>query len=394
MTRDVHRRRSQRHRAVLHEPRSARLRARQSARDGEGRAVRALLAIGRSRCGGCSWTSSSKTSGRGRRSRRQAGSARAERLYQRVFSDYGDDSVAQLGGVHLAVEDASNILTKVLERGRLMAYLEQSTRYIPYTDRRGDALALSRAGRARRPPAARAVHRDDERGVRDLRALDRSDARVVRAALSEGRGRLRRGVSIGDSRQGARHAARAAAGGDAVERRASTAPGRPTRRCCCACARIRSPRCATTADAMLDELRKVIPAFLTRVDQPERGGRWSAYLAEHARRARATSRAPARSAPARRPARDEVTLTDFDPDGEVKVVAAALYASSSRPDDELLAAARRMSAGRARGGAARLRRRSRRTAGTSPAARSSARATASTCSPTTARSAICSATAC
>src|SRR5580765_2809982 len=66
------------------------------------------------------------------------GAARAERLYQKVFSDYGDDSVAQLGGVHLACEDASNILTKVLERGRLMAYLEQSTRYIPYTQRRGD----------------------------------------------------------------------------------------------------------------------------------------------------------------------------------------------------------------------------------------------------------------
>src|SRR5215467_12013243 len=64
------------------------------------------------------------------------GQGRAERLYQRVFNEYGDDSVAQLGGVHLAVEDASNILTKVLERGRLMAYLEQSTRYIPYTDRR------------------------------------------------------------------------------------------------------------------------------------------------------------------------------------------------------------------------------------------------------------------
>jgi len=65
------------------------------------------------------------------------GSDRADRLYQRVFNDYGDDSVAQLGGVHVAVEDASNILTKVLERGRLMAYLEQSTRYIPYTERRG-----------------------------------------------------------------------------------------------------------------------------------------------------------------------------------------------------------------------------------------------------------------
>src|SRR5579863_5015705 len=65
------------------------------------------------------------------------GASRAERLYEKVFNEYGDDSVAQLGGVHLAVEQASNVLTKILERGRLMAYLEQSTRYIPYTDRLG-----------------------------------------------------------------------------------------------------------------------------------------------------------------------------------------------------------------------------------------------------------------
>src|SRR5438105_4774242 len=63
------------------------------------------------------------------------GLARAEELYDRVFLEYGDDSVAQLGGVHLACEQASNLLTKVLEWGRLMAYLEQSTRYIPYDTR-------------------------------------------------------------------------------------------------------------------------------------------------------------------------------------------------------------------------------------------------------------------
>src|SRR5579862_7834664 len=63
------------------------------------------------------------------------GLARAEQLYDRVFFEYGDDSVAQLGGVHLACEQASNLLTKVLEWGRLMSYLEQSTRYIPYDSR-------------------------------------------------------------------------------------------------------------------------------------------------------------------------------------------------------------------------------------------------------------------
>ncbi|GIT46782.1 MAG: hypothetical protein Ct9H300mP12_13670 [Acidimicrobiales bacterium] len=58
------------------------------------------------------------------------GLRRAEELYDRVFFEYGDDSVAQLGGVHLACEQASNVPTKILEWGRLMAYLEQSTRYI------------------------------------------------------------------------------------------------------------------------------------------------------------------------------------------------------------------------------------------------------------------------
>ena len=63
------------------------------------------------------------------------GLARAEQLYDRVFFEYGDDSVAQLGGVHLACEQASNLLTKVLERGRLMSYMEKSTRYVAYDSR-------------------------------------------------------------------------------------------------------------------------------------------------------------------------------------------------------------------------------------------------------------------
>src|SRR4030095_11181363 len=59
---------------------------------------------------------------------------RAERLYERVFFEYGDDSVAQLGGVHLACEGAADIFKKVVEWGRLMPYLEQPTRYTPYDD--------------------------------------------------------------------------------------------------------------------------------------------------------------------------------------------------------------------------------------------------------------------
>ena len=60
------------------------------------------------------------------------GAGRATQLYERIFLGYGDDSVAQLGGAHVACEWVSNLLTKILQRPRLASYLEQSTRYIAY----------------------------------------------------------------------------------------------------------------------------------------------------------------------------------------------------------------------------------------------------------------------
>jgi hypothetical protein len=88
-------------------------------------------------------------------------------------------------------------------------------------------------------------------------------------------------------------------------------------------------------------LRKVIPSFLTRVDQPDRGVRWTQYLADT--KTSTESVAERMLTGIQREARPEVTLTDFDPDGEVKVVAAALYAVSDLPDDQLFDVARRMS---------------------------------------------------
>src|SRR2546423_11744993 len=79
------------------------------------------------------------------------GVARAEELYDRVFMEYGDDSVAQLGGVHLACEQASNLLTKILEWGRLLSYLEQSTRYIAYDTRIGGRYRFYRDPGVLRP---------------------------------------------------------------------------------------------------------------------------------------------------------------------------------------------------------------------------------------------------
>ncbi len=269
------------------------------------------------------------------------GVARAEQLYAKVFSEYGDDSVAQLGGVHLACEHVSNILTKVLEWGRLMAYLEQSTRYVPYTARpRGRWKYLVPAELASAPPALR------QRYTRTLDAAFETYARWIEPMQEYYR--ARHPNTAGDTEGVYRSAIRAKAldtlrgllpaatqsnlglygTGQAYEALLLRMRANPL------------VEAQQYADSMLTELRKVIPAFLTRVDQPDRGVRWSRYLIEC--RERTGGAAERLLANVEAEPRPEVILTDFDPDGEVKVVAAALYGVSNLPDDQLLAIARRM----------------------------------------------------
>jgi thymidylate synthase ThyX len=268
------------------------------------------------------------------------GTARAERLYQKVFSDYGDDSVAQLGGVHLACEDASNILTKVLERGRLMAYLEQSTRYIPYTERRGEGwrylvppeldghpslrnefvatMNLSFETYARWiDPLRLWFERRYPKVESDSDAVYRSAIRAK--ALDTLRGLLPAATQSNVGIYGT---------GQAYESLLLRMRAHPLQ------------EVRDASDRILEELRKVIPAFLLRVDQPARGGRWIEYLADTRRR---TQEIGARLTPeVQAEHQAEVTLSDFDPDGEIKVVAAALYPVTDASDVELLAIARRM----------------------------------------------------
>ncbi len=66
------------------------------------------------------------------------GEERAEDFYSRILSDYGDDSVGELGGAHLACQEVSQIAAKAIEHGRIgISYLEKSSRYVPFDDRVG-----------------------------------------------------------------------------------------------------------------------------------------------------------------------------------------------------------------------------------------------------------------
>ncbi|MGH8995747.1 MAG: FAD-dependent thymidylate synthase, partial [Acidimicrobiales bacterium] len=277
------------------------------------------------------------------------GMKRAEELYERVFYEYGDDSVAQVGGVHLACEQASNILTKVLEWGRLMAYLEQSTRYIGYDTRmtnghyryhRPTAILESGLGARyvgdmdrmfdtygelmprlqswlitrfpRQPGDSDFVHRQAVRA----KALDGLRGLLPAASLSN--------VGIYGS-------------GQSYESLLLKMRSHPL------------PEARFYADLMLTELRKVIPSFLQRVDVSERGGEWSAYFADTRTQ---TERILKRLWPDALPGgaaerlgaeTGEVRLVDFDPDGEDKLLAAIAFAPSTMSEDEALRRVRALS---------------------------------------------------
>ena len=239
------------------------------------------------------------------------GLKRAEDLYQRVFTEYGDDSVAQLGGAHLACEQASNVLTKVLEWGRLASYLEQSTRYIFYDQKLGDSYRYMVPHEV-----ATSAHADRYRATMewlfdtytdligrmvpyyetlypkhdgDSNFIWRSTIRAK--ACDDLRGLLPASTTSNVGIFGS---------GQAYETMLLRMRAHPT------------AEARAYADMMLNELRKVIPAFMRRVDVPERGGRWSQYLADVA--AQMNEKAAAlQSEPLER---GEVTLVDWDPEAD------------------------------------------------------------------------------
>src|SRR5438046_5100796 len=194
---------------------------------------------------------------------------RADQLYARILSEYGDDSVAQLGGVHLACEGVSNIATKVLEWGRLMAYLEQSTRYIPYDDRPDGkyryhvpaeltgslrdryVATLDRCFDTYRAwlPKLRAFY--EAKFPRDPAEAEGVYRMTIRAkALDTLRGLLPAATTSNVGIYGTGQ------GYEQLQRRMRAHPRREVR---------------DYADLMLVELREVMHAFLTRIEVTERG---------------------------------------------------------------------------------------------------------------------------
>lgn len=256
------------------------------------------------------------------------GLERADELYQRIFFEYGDDSVAQLGGVHLACEQASNILTKVLERGRLMSYLEQSTRYLGYDKRLAN-------GHYR-------FYRDHDileskLGARYVGEMDRmfdTYAELLPLLIEYLTKRFPKTLDDTDFvyrsaiRAKALDAVRGLLPASALSNLGIYASGQAYESLILRMRAHALPEVREYAKLMLEELRKVIPSFLKRLDVPERGLAWTNYLAS----TNAASAALVNQLTAdvhEDVAGESVRLVGFDPEGETRVLEAIVATNST-----------------------------------------------------------------
>jgi thymidylate synthase ThyX len=256
---------------------------------------------------------------------------RAARLYETIFLGYGDDSVAQLGGAHIACEWTSNLLTKILQRPRLAAYLEQSTRYIAY-----DAQLAGFGYR---------YHRDARFGPEYERALDtlfesystlleRTTAWVGErfpAAEGESPAAHRRAVRAKalDLVRGVLPAASLShvgiyASGQTYEQLVLHLLAHPL------------AEARAYGAMLLEELQKIIPSFVTRVPRPDRGGRWIEYLRERRDAADAVAARLGLDATATASAPSVRLLRAHG--SELELIAALLFESSGVGEEEALRA--------------------------------------------------------
>jgi thymidylate synthase ThyX len=265
---------------------------------------------------------------------------RAAQLYERVFLEYGDDSVAQLGGAHLACEWTSNVLTKILQRPRLASYLEQSTRYIAYDRPMGegggwryyrdpslgpgytqamdrvfelysDALARVRAWVESTFPPPSAGARSAHRRAVNAKALDLVRGMLPAASLSH------MGVF---------------ASGQAYEQMVMHLLAHPL------------PEAQAYGAMMLTELEKVIPSFLSRVRRAERGGAWVEQLRERRERSLEVAERLGLRPETAEPERASVTLTEVDGD-ESRLLRSLLTEESTVAEAEVDRAVAALDAG-------------------------------------------------
>lgn len=257
-----------------------------------------------------------------------------EDLLKRVITAFGDDSVQQLVGQYIVVENASNLLTKKLEWGRLAAYLEQSTRYIYFDQKDADGNYKYLVPDHFRPNVKK-------RYVKTINEIFDLYSELVHKLTEH----IQNKSSVAeDERDMAWRLATRAQACDAarpvlpVATKATVgifASGQALESLIMHLMGDDLPEARIVGQDMLAEARKTIPTFLERADRPDRGGAMIAYRAANAKKVKDLAEKyldETYSADL-----DPVSLTGVWPKNELDVIPDILYDHSHKSLDEIKA---------------------------------------------------------
>jgi thymidylate synthase ThyX len=254
---------------------------------------------------------------------------RAAQLYERIFLGYGDDSVAQLGGAHVACEWVSNVLTKVLQRPRLASFLEQSTRYIAYD--------------APMPGGGYRYFRDAALGPQYEAAMDAlfdTYAHALPQVAGWVDGTFPR--SDGESEAARRRAVQAKAldllrgllPAASLSHMGIYASGQAYEQLILHLLAHPLPEARHYGGLILDAVKAVMPSFVARVERPDRGGEWVAHLQARREAGEHWARRLGLDRDVDAEGRPSVRLTHVDGDEEL-LLTALLHESSAASEDTI-----------------------------------------------------------
>ena len=285
---------------------------------------------------------------------------KARAFYDRVLIGYGDDSVAQLGGAHLACENISNVAAKLLEDARIgIAPLEKSTRYVRFDQKD----AAGNYGFYREPKIMASRHRNSYLAVMNLlfetysRQMEPMLASIAKTLPVEQ-------LEVRDPTTGKALDYVEARKDEHLRRWAETAYRATVRAHACDVLRSYLPAATLTnvgmfgvgqafeylisklyshelseaqelGAAMHGELNQLIPSFVKRAQRNEYLSGTSASSKELVSRYVSTAAATTH---------EPVALIDYDAQAEVKVIAAILYPNAVYPLEQLRQIAAAMTA--------------------------------------------------
>ena len=262
--------------------------------------------------------------------------AKAEDFYERILVGYGDDSVAELGGAHIAIENISMLATKSIEEHRIgLSPLEKSTRYVYFDKKINGEYPFYKDKKILKS-------RFKKEFLTTTRFLFDTYSKIVHEIQP-----VLKKIFPGDDSKAYKFSIRAKACDlargllplSALTNMGVYGNGRAFEYLIANLLFDPLEEVITIAQKMNRELRKVIPAFIKRATN-EKGEAFREYLKAREERTRELIKKYTKQTPVKRVKRAFVKLIDWEKQGEEKVLAAILYERTNKPYKECLKAAK------------------------------------------------------